>query len=256
MAQAQQISPNQVKGLKESLEQLDSLVPIKKLGDNLELQSDGTLIVTGIPESSGESSGDTGTITEEDATKVGNLPDTTLYDVVSEALVSDTQIEYTIQAKDLKTGATSSKKIIVPVVTSEAIGLMSKADKTKLDGLLNVKSVDDSLTLNESGQLSVTVKPPKLNLLNSYESDPASDALYTAIYLNNKFDAVESETASKITQVQNNVNAQIGDIKAILDAIDVGNGGESEGGSVNLTELKERLVALNTGVGVQNGPIG
>lgn len=252
MAQAQQISPNQVKGLKESLQQLDSLVPIKKLGDNLELESDGTLIVTGVPDAGDESSGDIGEITPDDATKVSHLPDNTLYDVVSEASISDTEIEYTIKAKNLKTGATSTKRLIVPVATDKAIGLMSVEDKQKLTDLPEIKKIDESLTLESDGTLSVTKTAPDLNLVDEFDSDPASDALYTATYINSKFDEVGSETTSKITKLEDDVNTKIGDIKSILDAIDVGDGGTGEGTggeTIDLTELKEKLVALNSGIG-------
>ncbi|MCM1323292.1 MAG: hypothetical protein NC218_03830 [Acetobacter sp.] len=56
--------------------------------------------------------------------------------------------------------------------------------------------------------------------------------------------------AVNLKQMRDYVDEKLGDIKKILDAIDIGDGGTGEGSTLDLTELKDRLEALNTGAGV------
>lgn len=259
MAQAQQISPKQVKGLQESLNKLDSLVPIKQLGDNLELTDDGTLNVTGAPNTD-ESNGDIGEITGDEAQKVSNLPDSTLYDIVGEVAIVETGLQYTFKSKNLKTGATSNKTFVVPFATATTAGLITAEAKKKLDGLVDIKAIDDTLVLDENGKLSVKKQAPDITINQEVVEAPEDKDVYSSAYINtqlktvnDKMAEVESDTTSQIGSLRADIDAQLGNIKKILDAIDVGDGGTGEGGgeSIDLTELKEKLEALNTGAGVE-----
>lgn len=62
-------------------------------------------------------------------------------------------LEY--QAYGTTDGSTTSYAAIIPNATSNAYGAMSPSDKSKLDSLLEIKSLNDSLELDENGQLSV-----------------------------------------------------------------------------------------------------
>lgn len=73
--------------------------------------------------------------------------------------------------------------------TDATAGIMTAADKSKLDSLLEIESLNDSLELDENGQLSVVGGGGSdVNLLNSYTATVRDNDVYDASYVNKRLD--------------------------------------------------------------------
>lgn len=88
-------------------------------------------------------------------------------------------------------------KVTIAEASTTAKGLMSTADKTKLDGLANIKSVGDKLAISEAGQLTVD--------LSTY----ATKNDITAVF---KFKGSVADVASLPT------GATVGDVYHVMDS--------------------------------------
>lgn len=91
---------------------------------------------------------------ETDNVRVSNLPTQVFYNTSLTAYNSD-NVELNLVLKDLHTGGDATKALRIDGATPTQAGVMSTAQASKLDGLLTVKSVNDSLVLDGDGQLSV-----------------------------------------------------------------------------------------------------
>lgn len=58
----------------------------------------------------------------------------------------------------------------------------------KLNAMLEIKSLNDSLSLDENGQLSVVGGGSDVNLLTAYTANPAEGDVYNAAYVNSRLD--------------------------------------------------------------------
>lgn len=88
------------------------------------------------------------------------------------------------------TGSRYSSVTPLPFANSTQPGVMSAADKSKLDSLLTIKALDDTLSLSEDGTLSVVGGGSDVNLLTEYTASPAADDVYSAGYVNSRLDTV------------------------------------------------------------------
>ena len=61
--------------------------------------------------------------------------------------------------------------VTIPEATTSASGVMSAADKTKLDGLANIKSVGDNLAVDTDGKLTVTIPEATVTGVDETEVD-------------------------------------------------------------------------------------
>lgn len=90
---------------------------------------------------------------------------------------------------DTQSGRTRAWSIPFPTATTTKAGVMPAADKSKLDSLLAIKSLNDSLSLDENGQLSVVGGGgSSVNLLTAYTAKPADGDVYVASYMNDRLD--------------------------------------------------------------------
>lgn len=127
-------------------------------------------------------------------------------------------------------GLTGTRSNDVPVATQEYDGAMSAADKAKLDSLLEIKSLNDSLELDENGQLSVVGGGSSVDLLSAYTASPADGQAYNAGFMNTTLfspkvllgNNIKDNSSSSATQVA------IGD-SITIDAVNssVGPGGDN-----------------------------
>lgn len=85
--------------------------------------------------------------------------------------------------------AASHNSAIIPPANLTYPGVMSVDDKSKLDSLLTIKALDDTLSLSEDGILSVVAGGGSdVNLLTDYTASPAEDDAYSAAYINSRLD--------------------------------------------------------------------
>lgn len=74
---------------------------------------------------------------------------------------------------------------VFPAANSFYAGTMSASDKSKLDSLLAIKSLNDSLELDENGQLSIVGGGSSdVNLLSGYTATVGDNDVYNAAYVN------------------------------------------------------------------------
>lgn len=92
---------------------------------------------------------------------------------------------YYSQYSNRKNVIPSAYALVLPNATTDVSGVMSATDKSKLDSLLEIKSLNDSLELDENGQLSVVGGGGSdVNLLSEYSASPAESDVYGAGYVN------------------------------------------------------------------------
>lgn len=109
-----------------------------------------------------------------------------------------TYIRYSFPKFDMTTGATLQDTYInVPSATSTQVGLMPSADKSKLDSLLEIKSLNDSLELDENGQLSVVGGGGSAKLYDTYgtNTDGALTQAFVSEKLNGNYVNIGSNTS-------------------------------------------------------------
>lgn len=108
------------------------------------------------------------------------------------ALVRFSQINDVVQFRassyNTNTGGKSTFATNILTASEEHAGTMSRADKAKLNSLLEIKSLNDSLELDENGQLSVVGGGSDVNLLSTYTASPAEGDVYDASYVNSRLD--------------------------------------------------------------------
>lgn len=99
--------------------------------------------------------------------------------------------QLTWQYVNTATGATSRHTWNPGNVSATGLysGWMTVADKQKLDSLLVIKSLNDSLSLDENGQLSVVGGGSDVNLLSEYTATVGDNDTYNASYVNSRLDS-------------------------------------------------------------------
>lgn len=91
--------------------------------------------------------------------EVPKLPASMVYDFVSPAGANNPSTadnaNITARVVNTTTGAITNATLMMPMASVIQAGSVTAADKSKLDSLLGIKSLNDSLELDENGQLSV-----------------------------------------------------------------------------------------------------
>lgn len=110
-----------------------------------------------------------------DGISVPKLPNSMVYDFVSPAGANNPSTadnaNITTRVVNTTTGTVTSTTLMMPMASSTQAGSITAEDKSKLDSLLAIKSLDDSLELDENGQLRV-VDGENAGIVNvSYNAD-------------------------------------------------------------------------------------
>lgn len=96
-------------------------------------------------------------------------------------------VRISIKAMNTSTGQSSVGGDTLKEATPTSWGVMSPSDKSKLDSLLEIKSLNESLELDENGQLSVVGGGGSdVNLLTAYTATVGDNDVYDAAYVNNQ----------------------------------------------------------------------
>lgn len=127
---------------------------------------------------------------------------------------------WSFKATNSNTGVRSETMYVMPIATpgttTQNAGLMSGADKSKLDSLLEIKSLNDSLELDENGQLSVVGGGGSsgVNLLSTYTATVEDNDVYNAGYINGRLNlskiAIGENAANSNRVLTNNREIAIG----------------------------------------------
>lgn len=104
---------------------------------------------------------------------------------------SDTTMSLSTSYANLDTGGVWAALTPLPNASTEAPGIMSVADKTKLDNLPTIKAIGDGLSLSEDGTLSGTGGGGGSTPLSTYTESPADTDVYSAGYINERLDGTE-----------------------------------------------------------------
>lgn len=99
----------------------------------------------------------------------------------------------------------------LPAATTLKAGVMTAADKTKLNNLLEINSLGDGLELSEDGVLSATGGGSDVNLLTAYTASPEATDVYDASYINKKLTNYWVAIGSDVV-VYTNKNSQLGGV--------------------------------------------
>lgn len=98
-------------------------------------------------------------ITDLQNAGTSKLPNSMVYDFVSPAGANNpstaNNANITARVVDTTTGTTTNATLMMPMASTAQAGSITAADKAKLDSLLEIKSLNSSLSLDENGQLSV-----------------------------------------------------------------------------------------------------
>lgn len=124
------------------------------------------------------------------------------------ASITDT-VQLTLQYANKKTGAGGFNTVVLPLSSDTRGGIMSATDKSKLDSLLEIKSLNDSLSLDENGQLSVVGGGSDVNLLSAYTATVGDNDVYNAAYVNSRLNNTNINIGSQ-TQTADYANVAIG----------------------------------------------
>lgn len=84
----------------------------------------------------------------------------------------------------------NGRQLSLELATTTAVGMMSAADKTKLDNLLDIQSLGEGLELSEGGVLSATGGGSDVNLLTTYTAEPGETDVYDASYVNKRLNGI------------------------------------------------------------------
>lgn len=119
------------------------------------------------------------------------LPASMVYDFVSPAGANNPSTadnaNITARVVNTSTGASTNATLMMPMASSTQAGSVTAADKSKLDSMLVIKSLDDSLSLSDDGQLSVVGGGGgAIDILTSYLSSATDGQVYSAKYINSK----------------------------------------------------------------------
>lgn len=152
-------------------------------------------------------------------------------------------------------GAVSnSNQPTLPLATATASGVMSTADKAKLDALLEIKSLNDSLELDENGQLSVVGgSGSDVNLLTTYTTSPAENDVYDASYMNGRLDNSSGLYLGGATlgshSIQHHPIAIGADAQASYDGTAIGANASADSASVALGGNAKNYNSYNVAIG-------
>lgn len=124
------------------------------------------------------------------------------------ASITDT-VQLSLQYANKKTGAGGFNTVVLPLSSDTRGGIMSATDKSKLDSLLEIKSLNDSLSLDENGQLSVVGGGSDVNLLSAYTDTVGDNDVYNAGYVNSRLNDINISIGSQ-TQTAGYANVAIG----------------------------------------------
>lgn len=170
----------------EDIRKLDALPAITSIGENLELTDEGVLNASG---------GGSGYKLPQYITASWNSN----YDNTRNPFVDrqSTYVDIRLNTIDTTTGERVGGDIRLNSAGKAGgltyfAGVMSGADKAKLDSMLQIKSLNDSLSLDENGQLSVVGGGGGVELLASYSSAATDTQAYSAAYLNSRLDSNNS----------------------------------------------------------------
>lgn len=124
--------------------------------------------------------------------EVPKLPAGMVYDFVSPAGANNPSTadnaNITARVVNTTTGNVTNATLMMPMASDTQAGSVTAADKSKLDSLLEIKSLNDSLELDENGQLSVVGGGQDINVLSNYTATVGSNDVYSATYVNGKLD--------------------------------------------------------------------
>lgn len=119
-------------------------------------------------------------------------------------------VRININTMNTSTGQSSVGGKTLKEATSTSWGVMSPSDKSKLDSLLEIKSLNDSLSLDENGQLSVVGGGgSSVNLLSAYTATVGDNDVYNAAYVNSRLNNININIGSQ-TQTAGYANVAIG----------------------------------------------
>lgn len=126
------------------------------------------------------------------------LPASMVYDFVSPAGANNPSTadnaNITARVVNTSTGASTNATLMMPMASSTQAGSVTAADKSKLDSMLVIKSLDDSLSLSDGGQLSVVGGGGgAIDILTSYLSTATNEQVYSAEYINSKLNNNNAE---------------------------------------------------------------
>lgn len=125
--------------------------------------------------------------------EVPKVPDTMVYDFVAPAGANNPSTadnaNITARVVNTTTGNATNATLMMPMASATQAGSITAAEWSKLDSLLAIKSLNDSLELDENGQLSVVGGGGSdVNLLSAYTASPAESDVYDASYVNGRLD--------------------------------------------------------------------
>lgn len=170
------VATNTVNGAMSAADKskLDSLPAITEIGENLELTDEGVLNATGGSE-------------YVLPTKIVGAAPATSVDKPIQITTHNNALNLEYGMRYTATGTLAQGWAFpLPEATDNVNGLMSATDKTKLDSLLEIKSLNDSLELDENGQLSVVGGGSSINLLSEYSATVGDNDTYNASYVNSR----------------------------------------------------------------------
>lgn len=201
--------------------------------------------------------------------EVAKVPASMVYDFVSPAGDNNPSTadnaKITARVVNTTTGATSSSALMMPMASETQAGSITAADKSKLDSLLEIKSLNDSLSLSEDGELSVNGGGgSSISLLSAYTASPAEGDVYNATYVNGRLDrsriAIGKSAISQQATLFNDGGIAIGNNAKTLmgsswgnSAIALGYNATCNSQSVSGTNL---AIAIGYSASVTNSSIG
>lgn len=132
------------------------------------------------------------------------LPNSMVYDFVSPAGANNPSTadnaNITARVVNTSTGDSTNATLMMPMASSTQAGSVTAADKSKLDTMLAIKSLDDSLSLNDDGELSVVGGGGgAVDILTSYLSTATNEQVYSAKYINSRLSGDSVNLGTKST---------------------------------------------------------
>lgn len=183
---------------------------IVKGGDTVFVEPDGSLTVVGLDEIKSNIANLTELV---DGTAVPKLPNSMVYDFVSPAGANNPSTadnaNITARVVNTSTGAVTNATLMMPMASVTQAGSVTAADKSKLDGLANITSIGDNLTLDDDGVLSATGGGEEIKLYDSWGRN--TDGALTQQFLNDKLRGTNVALGVNATITAGNEGTAIGE---------------------------------------------